>query len=760
MILAGAFFSVPVFASATDGTIDAVSKYAWGSKAGWVNFGATNGAVHVTDTKLTGSAWNDLYGWIKLDPANSGVTNDASGNLSGYAWNDQLGWINFAGVTIDSVGQFAGQASGENIGVLNFSCAHCAVKTDWRSGGGDEQTNITGGSGLPSAAAVNPGVTALAAVINNGVPTTDTTTVNIFLRAGNDVTYAWVAENGDYTQNPVRYNFVAGVTERSVVYLLTNTVGIKTIFVKFCTQWGRCSDNYTSSLTYVYNPPVALPVVSIVTPVEQSTESRPLAAIITEPVKEGIKYFEELFSQAAASLVQNIASTFDVFKSNNIATLFNSTSLGQKLAGAMPGATQLFSNVAARVGQFFGIKPVQQPVAIERLVSAQAPLSMRGQWVMMPPQPVEKFVFAPLPKEFLALQNKFPDLKQTFAQVGVNRFSDVQKLQSAQMYLPVLSQALGITPAKLGLAQYGEMKNLPLGELPAGLKSKIPSDVVFARVGTQLVDSKIALSLTNSGKPEQKITTISGKTMFLTVRPDKAVTRVRGFVVFRSRMSQARAEVSLSDVVASLIFAEPAFAREEQLPVPTEEKLVLQEFEYTDPDGDGLYTAEIQSPIPVGEYEIITVMDYEDPDFGTKQIRLITVVDPEGYVFENIDGKELRIPGAIAALYYFNPDSKQYEQWPAKDFQQENPQITDIRGTYSFLVPGGMYYIAVTAPGYLDYTGKPFAVEEGGGVHLNIEMKTRNWWLKIVDWRTLLLIAVAVLLMYNFYKDKRRGKNK
>jgi hypothetical protein len=119
---------------------------------------------------------------------------------------------------------------------------------------------------------------------------------------------------------------------------------------------------------------------------------------------------------------------------------------------------------------------------------------------------------------------------------------------------------------------------------------------------------------------------------------------------------------------------------------------------------------------------------------------------------------ETRIPGAVVSIYWLNPDTKQYELWPAKEFQQENPQTTDQRGTYSFLVPNGFYYLKVAVPGYLSYDGKPFEVKEGSGIHINIELKTKYWFLKIVDWKTLLLIIALLMLGYNFYKDRKREK--
>lgn len=92
------------------------------------------------------------------------------------------------------------------------------------------------------------------------------------------------------------------------------------------------------------------------------------------------------------------------------------------------------------------------------------------------------------------------------------------------------------------------------------------------------------------------------------------------------------------------------------------------------------------------------MIDYIDPVLGTRQMRMTTVIDPRA-MFEKRDGKETRIPGAIVSLYYLNSTTKTYELWPAGDYRQENPQITDVRGTYSFLVPEGSYYFHVEAPG-------------------------------------------------------------
>ncbi|MBI4281611.1 hypothetical protein HY625_02180 [Candidatus Uhrbacteria bacterium] len=150
-IFASGIFALPVFASVTDGTIDGSGKYAWSENTGWIDFGTTQGNVHITDTALTGYAWSENTGWISLNCSNTNscatvdykVANDSNGTLSGYAWSENVGWIQFnptgGGVTINASGEFLGYAWGENIGWLVLNCSttsSCAtvdykVKTDW-----------------------------------------------------------------------------------------------------------------------------------------------------------------------------------------------------------------------------------------------------------------------------------------------------------------------------------------------------------------------------------------------------------------------------------------------------------------------------------------------------------------------------------------------------------------------------------------------------------------------------------------------------
>jgi hypothetical protein len=133
------------YASETDGTIitGGNAGFAWSDQAGWVNFGVTNGNIHITDSgppvgeaSMSGYAWNTNYGWINMLPTSTstdvGVKVSSAGVLSGYAWGSSLGWINFSGASINSSGKFIGQAMGSIVGTLTFDCANCDVRTDFR----------------------------------------------------------------------------------------------------------------------------------------------------------------------------------------------------------------------------------------------------------------------------------------------------------------------------------------------------------------------------------------------------------------------------------------------------------------------------------------------------------------------------------------------------------------------------------------------------------------------------------------------------
>ncbi len=318
----------------------------------------------------------------------------------------------------------------------------------------------------------------------------------------------------------------------------------------------------------------------------------------------------------------------------------------------------------------------------------------------------------------------------------------------------------GLTAAKLGLPL-----GIPLVELTTQFKRGIPTEIVFARSSDERIDLDIKLNLNQQGQMEKRINAVAGTILKLVVKPEGAVDSVKGYLVLRARtrpagISEEEKAVGLRTALASLIFQAPDLAQSISRETATdiEERLALVAFEYTDPDGDGIYTADVQVPRVDGEYDIITLISYKDPDLGVRQIGLTAVVDPEGYVYEKVGNNELRISHATVSLFRLNPVTNIYELWPGKEYSQENPQVTDVRGAYAFLVPFGSYYITVSAPGYSSWRGESFDVEMGNEIHDNIELHPSGFWANW-DWKTALLILVGVLLLANFYWDKRRERS-
>ena len=379
-----------------------------------------------------------------------------------------------------------------------------------------------------------------------------------------------------------------------------------------------------------------------------------------------------------------------------------------------------------------------EPVEPEAVyVPRITPPSFSFEWNLMPVNAIHEFVFAPLPYEIRNLAIKFPELDKTLNEVGVKRFSDLNKLSTVNLQVPGLQD-----------------------------KGDLPPEFVFARSPGEKFDLNVALSLGDSGEVNQSISLLPGKTVRLVVRPISTASSVTGYIMFKAATPKITAgpgaSISRSALSASALLGAEGFVENvpENLP-PVETKLVLSSFEYLDADSDGVYTADVTTPVVPGEYEVITVIDYIDPVLGSRRMSLVTVIDPEGYVFEKNGDKETRIPKAVVMLYAknnFDSETGEYKLWNATDYLQDNPQTTDISGTYSFLVPEGTYYFEVKAPGYESYVGEPFMVTTGGGVHQNIELKsTTNVFTN--NWQTILIIVVLLLVIYNdIYRNRMRDK--
>lgn len=796
-ILISAVVFVPleaVLASTTDGTI---SGYAWSAQIGWINFGTTNGNARITDSAVTGYAWNENTGWINLDPAQSGVTNNSSGTLAGKAWGEGIGWIDFSGVTVSSAGVFAGTATADNSISITFDCTNCNITTDWRPASvrnaGSVSASFSGGGSV--------GVTKSGSVIiNGGQAVTGSREVILSLDAGSDPYKMSISHAADFP-DAVTEDFAP-----EKPWTLSEGDGVKTVYVRFYYNSGVNHDVSDAIALDTSGPDIRItsvkPEYGFAEDVVISGETE-LNANVTLLIDDRYAAFtSDAYGRWTVSLGKLAAGPHRVrvyardsfgnagpsaFADFSVAPepLQEPVVQPQQPAFLLPDP---LAPILRKLGEL--VEPLLpgflKPIAKEEpkplvTVPKEAPLALKGKAYWFPEEPLEIFALAPLPKDVKVLAQKFPQVQKTFSQVGVNKITDVQKLSRANLKLPTLTES--VLPA--GSFAAGGVKaigGIPVAKLSVEQKNKIPSAVIFAKGAGGLVDLNVALSVNRQGSAEQKIRIVAGQPIDLVLKADQPAKKVTGYVVFKSKQyNRVTYGVPRDALAPSSIFSGPNFAAAlapsvkiflqgdvaqnspaEGAPAPSEDRaveqrFVLSTFEYTH-SGQDVYTATLQPPVVDGEYEIISVMEYADPSVQSKEIKLITLVDPEGYIYEKNGNFQTRISGAVVSLFKLNPENSKYELWPARDFQQENPQTTDARGTYSFLVPEGFYYLKVDAPGYKSYEGKAFEVKEGSGVHINVEMKTHYWFLNIVDWKTLLLVLVVMLLLYNFYRDKMRER--
>jgi len=763
-----------VLASDTDGGINSTYRYAWSENAGWIDFGTAEGSVHITDTNLTGYAWGENIGWISLNCSNTnscstvsyGVANNEEGLLSGYAWSENAGWINFkpenGGVSIDANGDFSGYAWGENIGWIVFNCSttnSCAtvnykINTDWRPKSSRHQGGAIAITTHNPPTAPSQG---FKVSINNDAKYATGLSVELSFTAGSDTAQVSISNFSDFR------NAELELYRSKQNWTLLDGDGEKTVYVKFYTRYDQPS-SVISDTIILDTKSQDIELLDVKT--EYNLGENIILNGKVEPNSEVIFHWNSAYGLIKAddngkfilNLEKILAGRYEL-------ELFANDLAGNKSAilkieiiivepepkskieqeqeeNVEQSAEQQSGTIIEKIKETIQplipkiIKPkenkAEQPVEEIPLVSEVAPPVFANEWNLLPQKSIDKFVLSPLPKEIKLLTEKFPEFENTLSEIGINKITDIEKLRNIKLSLPTIADMS---------------------------KNDLPTEIVFAKSGKELINFNMALIVADTGAIKQKIQTVAGKSLQLSVKPEGTVKKIKGYVVFKSKTPKINTiEFSEQSWFASIFFTGPVLAQQQQKPIKIEEEFVLMEFEYIDEDGDGIYTANIQAPIVDGEYEIITVMDYESEEIGTKEIRLIAVIDPEGYIFENIKGKEMRIPDAKVSLFWQNPSNGEYELWPASKYQQDNPQITDNTGKYSFLVPEGNYYLKVEAKGYYDYQNSEFTVKEGSGIHFNFEMKNKNWIIKILDLKLLAVVVLLVLIGVNFYKDKKRDK--
>lgn len=342
---------------------------------------------------------------------------------------------------------------------------------------------------------------------------------------------------------------------------------------------------------------------------------------------------------------------------------------------------------------------------------------------------------------------KLPDFGQTLQGLGVN-LQSLQENNGASFVVPSLS---ALVFGNAGLPSTG----FNVANLTKGQAQKVPTDIVFATSASQTIEYDLSLNVDPLGNVEQAINVLTSQKVTLSVRPESEAKSIVGYVILKNKISAK--ENWLAEIVKYFTAALTGPGTQTQ----QADGLLLDRFEYQDM-GNGIWQAEFTAPTDPGQYEVDAVVEYVDQSLAPKGMKLIVVVDPEGYVFTNLPQGELRVKDAVVGIYWQNTETGEYELWPAKTYFQQNPQTTDSTGRYVFLTPPGWYYLTVTANGYKEYQGQPFEVVKDAGVHINLELKKEFLWQDWLDWKIILIAVFGLIILAGiiFIIVKIYGKTK
>ncbi len=294
--------------------------------------------------------------------------------------------------------------------------------------------------------------------------------------------------------------------------------------------------------------------------------------------------------------------------------------------------------------------------------------------------------------------------------------------QQIPSFASVLSQ-VGVQPAQAAsLSQYSlfmpgfsAISGSSVMQLTATSAEKLPSEQVFATSSNDTIDAATQLDFSDSHNVLQTFQVQENKPLRLFVKPNAGITSISGELLLSSSN-------------------------------------VILKFNYQPLGNTGLYYADITTPAK-GTYNVVTSLQY---GANKTVIKNVILTDPDGYLYENINGKQSRVSGATVSLYYLNSNN-QYILWPAAQYAQENPQTTDATGSYAFLVPAGTYYLSVESAGYKPYKTTPFPVIEGKDVNQNIAMQkvatpfTFNWQMVAIG-------ILFVLVLLNFIQTWNQNR--
>ncbi len=358
------------------------------------------------------------------------------------------------------------------------------------------------------------------------------------------------------------------------------------------------------------------------------------------------------------------------------------------------------------------ITPLEEPVNPPIINDDNASQATENS-IIQTPESSPKPTFSFLSLALADLSIKIPAFANILSNLNVKTSQDVANLQNYNIFLPGIKKMTGIS-------------GIDFSNFSEDQKSRIPGDLVFVLLGKGNIDALTSVDFSDNASALEKVNVLVKYPMRLLIKPSSLVKNISGYLLFESQ--------SQTDNLSNI-----------------PQNFSVLKFNYNDNDNDGIYIADIFAPSVEGRYQIVTSVNY---GAISKDIKTTTLVDPEGYIYEKVGDKELRINDAIVSLYKLD-NEEQYKLWSADDYGQENPQITNKTGSYSFLVAEGTYYLSVTADGYNSYRSESFYVKEGKEIHSNIALEKHFNLYTFFNINTILIIILFFFVGYNFYRDWR-----
>jgi phage-related protein len=577
------------------------------------------------------------------------------------------------------------------------------------------------GGGLPPQSFVPPQEPAggFKLYINNGVPTTISPEVRLSLVAGADVKRMAISNLPDLSDagqfdfvNTKTWNLCSRNNGQTVITSCSS--GTYMVYVRFYTQTGQPSKIISATITLSLEPQTAEPKLTQpqlaqpvpVTPVAQPAKPlavRPQAPFIrqlpappqpvsiTQPAKPNAPVLTPTVTDPLVPQVQIaqpapisepipraiISMPWNTWSSSLIANFDEFTSVTvnavdtfvYSVSYTINSASDSFSNSIKHKGQSF--VTVMSSVAVQftnnlssTALEAQARVDQSISKIAVVTQ---TYITQPTIQAIVQTRTKVTIVAQTMVQTIAQSVTQTAETmthyshQAATNFSSSLKQVVAVANRTIINQRQLVRSNLNNFGLPRGKTPATPQEALVLRTG----------ELELIADQDSPIQSVVGFNFQAEIMPSKPATSIGGT------------------------------------------------YKFTDPDGDGIWNAEVQMPQIAGQYHVNTRIAYADGE--AKDIKSDVLIDPEGYVYEAHPRGELRIDGAEVRLWV--KEGSSWKLWPAHKYNQINPQITDRTGQYSFLAPTGTYFIEVLAKDYQSYKGQPFYLNKSNPVHQNIKLE-------------------------------------